>query len=213
MICGLSYSSFLKEDGANFGEFTAGEVTYLVKIPEKAVFPDKGNLFVYHHITEQGQSLYGFLSREDRDLFKDLISVDGVGPTMALKILSSYESDKIRIDIADGDRADLCKAKGVGAKSADKIVNELKAKYAKYATVKLPHKEIEITNKFNNDLKIVAESSIKALVKLGWSNKEAKDKVLLVAKNYSAQQEVVGGMGLPPMDELASKFVQLALTT
>ena len=131
MICGLYYYSLVKLDDVI--EFCSSGVCYAVKVPLNAEFPASGGttpsyVYIYHHITEQSQALFGFPNRDDLNLFKTLITVDGIGPASALKIMSFYPSEKIRIDIADGDADDLCKAKGVGKKSADRIIATLKEK-------------------------------------------------------------------------------------
>lgn len=89
-----------------------------------------GELFVYvhHHIREDLQSLYGFLTAAERDCFESLISAHGVGPSLAMAILAVHRPDQLVQVLADGDVAALCLVPGVGKKTAARLLVELRAK-------------------------------------------------------------------------------------
>lgn len=89
-----------------------------------------GELFVYvhHHIREDLQSLYGFLTGAERDCFESLISAHGVGPSLAMAILAVHRPDQLVQVLADGDVAALCLVPGVGKKTAARLLVELRAK-------------------------------------------------------------------------------------
>lgn len=85
-------------------------------------------LYTYFKIAEDSMSLYGFMSRRDEEMFERLISVSGIGPKAALAILSTLAPDDLRVAIAAGDAKAIAKAPGVGAKTAQRLILELKDK-------------------------------------------------------------------------------------
>ena len=85
-------------------------------------------LYVYEHIREQAYDLYGFMSIATKKLFEQLLSVNGVGPKMALAVLSVGSVDEVRQAIAEGNIKFLLAASGVGKKVAERIVVDLKDK-------------------------------------------------------------------------------------
>ncbi len=106
-------------------------IGYEVHYPKnnEALLPDPGNkikLFIYHHITESGQTLFGFLAVHQKKVFERLISVSGVGPKTAMTILSDVEPTRLIQAIASGDTAFLSGLHGVGKKTAERLVIELK---------------------------------------------------------------------------------------
>lgn len=147
-------------------------------------------IYIYHQITDTSQTLYSFLTINDRSLFKDLISVDGIGCGTAAKLLLSNETDKIRIDIADKDSDALSKAKGIGKKTSEKIVLGLADKYFDYKSSKeigvIPNNPIsyEGTEEFRKKLLEINDLSIRGLVKLGFTKKQVIPKVKSILANY-----------------------------
>lgn len=85
-------------------------------------------IYTYLQVREDAYLLYGFLSKEEKNLFLELITVSGVGPKMALVILSSLSTQNLITCIISGDVKTLSQAKGVGKKTAERIVLELKGK-------------------------------------------------------------------------------------
>lgn len=85
-------------------------------------------VWVHHHIREDTQSLYGFASRADRDAFEALLGAHGVGPALALAILSVHGPDALRRVLVDDDVAALCLVPGVGKKTAARLLIELKSR-------------------------------------------------------------------------------------
>ena len=82
-------------------------------------------LYVHHHLREDAQTLYGFLTRDERSCFEALIGAHGVGPALALAILSVHEPDALRRVLVDEDVAALCLVPGVGKKTAQRLLVEL----------------------------------------------------------------------------------------
>ena len=92
---------------------------------------DKAKLFTYLSVREDAMDLYGFFSQEELKLFQQLISVSGVGPKAALGILSSSTPADLAMRIITGDEKALTAAQGVGKKTAQRVILELKDKLAK----------------------------------------------------------------------------------
>lgn len=85
-------------------------------------------LYTYFQVKEDGMLLYGFFSREDQRLFKLLIGVNGIGPKGALGILSALSADELRFAVLAGDAKAIAKAPGIGNKTAQKLILDLKDK-------------------------------------------------------------------------------------
>lgn len=109
-----------------------GGVGYDVALPssvlEKIRLEENADLWIYTHVREDQFSLFGFSSREELDFFKKLLSVSGIGPKAALAIVSSAPIGKLKSSIASGDPTLLSAVSGVGRKTAEKAVVELKNK-------------------------------------------------------------------------------------
>lgn len=89
---------------------------------------DEIKLYTYHHIREQSEELFGFTSLAAKKLFELLISVQGVGPKAAMAILSLAPAEEVRNAIANADSAYISKASGVGKKSAERVIVDLRDK-------------------------------------------------------------------------------------
>jgi len=112
---------------------SAGGVGYLVHVPLSTfdTLPAAGEsvrLFTYLHVREDTLQLYGFGSRAERGAFEKMISVSGVGPRLALSLLSSLPVDKLVLAVETGQTALLDRIPGVGKKTAERLVLELKGK-------------------------------------------------------------------------------------
>ena len=135
---------------------------------------DNVRLYTYLHVREDAMQLYGFLEKEDLDFFKLLITVNGIGPKAAIAILSSMPTDILTFAIISEDTKTIEKAQGIGAKTAKKLVLELKDKVG---IIKIP-KNTGSENYDNNVLTIGINSEIKdeavqVLTALGYSQTEA----------------------------------------
>jgi Holliday junction DNA helicase RuvA len=87
-------------------------------------------LHVHHHRREDAETLYGFLTRDERDCFEALIAAHGVGPALAQAILSVHDPEALRRVLLDEDVAALCLVPGVGKKTAARLLMELSSKLA-----------------------------------------------------------------------------------
>ena len=105
----------------------AAGVGYLIYIPTQYfdMLPDEGS---YLCVREDAMILYGFLSKDDLEIFKLLITVSGIGPKGGLAILSTLPADDLRFAILSGDSKAISKAPGIGAKTAQRVILDLKDK-------------------------------------------------------------------------------------
>ena len=140
-------------------------------------------LYTYTAVREDAISLYGFLSRDEKAMYKMLISVSGVGPKVGLAVLSAFDPDSLRLAIIDSDAKAISKAQGVGAKTAQRIVLELKDK------IKISDDSIirtlsaastsDIVSK-DKSLTEAMQDAIAALTALGYSSTDSKKAILSI---------------------------------
>ena len=106
---------------------------FMISMPSTALFRlSEGmevTVFTHLAVKEDDMSLYGFLNNEDLSLFRQLITVSGIGPKGALGILSGISSEELKMAIASGDAKLIAGSKGIGLKTAQKIIVELKGKF------------------------------------------------------------------------------------
>ena len=95
---------------------------------DKFALSDEAKVYTYHHVRENAEELFGFSSLAAKKLFELLITVQGIGPKAAMAILSLVEPEEVRNAIANADAGFIAKASGVGKKSADRVIVDLKDK-------------------------------------------------------------------------------------
>lgn len=133
-------------------------------------------LYTYFQVKEDGMALFGFLEKEDLTVFKLLISVNGIGPKGALSILSAITVDELRLAVLAGDIKAITKAPGIGAKTAGKLILELKDKFKLEDVLDTSFKTGDSDqNSLANlqGLTSLREDAVQALIALGYSNSEA----------------------------------------
>lgn len=148
-------------------------VGYSLSVPLGVAFPDKDPLRVYVHqvVREDAHTLYGFPDEKTRNLFRTLLLVRGVGPAMALGILSSLPGQTLIDAIASNNHARLCSVKGVGKKTAEQILLDLRDKIAVFglATNAAP---LPVTM-----LSPARQDAVAALVSIGYKERDAEKVV------------------------------------
>ena len=144
-------------------------VGYEVIVPQyeydKAMLDNSIKLYTYHHIREQSQELFGFSSLAAKKIFELLITVQGIGPKAGIAIMSLGDYEQVRNAIANEDSKYIQKANGVGKKSAERVIVDLKDKVG-IATSYNAEEE-----KVNGD--ISGHEALEALVALGFNLKDA----------------------------------------
>lgn len=117
---------------SNSATILVGGVGYEVFLPTNVLSDLKNdietNFFIHTHVREDAITLFGFEDKESLEFFRKLLSVSGIGPKVALAIISSGSIDKLKDSISKGDPALLSAVSGVGKKTAEKAVVELKGK-------------------------------------------------------------------------------------
>ncbi|KPU44996.1 holliday junction ATP-dependent DNA helicase RuvA [Oxobacter pfennigii] len=131
-------------------------------------------LFTYFHVREDIMALYGFLSKEELDMFELLISVSGVGPKAGLAVLSALSPIKLGLAIMGGDTKSLTSVSGIGSKTAHRIILELKDKIHSDNVLADDTEVIYNTNINSGDH---IQEAIHALISLGYSSNEANTAV------------------------------------
>lgn len=125
-------------------------------------------LYIHMVVREDGMELYGFPTREERDCFRMITAISGIGPKGALAILSELTPEELAASVLTGDRASITRAKGIGPKAAERLVLELKDKFKGYAPAAAA-KAAPAQGPASKSLEI-----IEALMALGFTQPEAK---------------------------------------
>lgn len=148
-------------------------------------------LFLEQIVREDFLGLYGFETREELDMFKLLLSINGVGAKAALSLLSISRINNLKYAIIMGDDKHLCRAPGIGKKTAGRIILELKDKLKpdEVANENLSDSQISIEDDINNYANVVSET-LGALMALGYSEKEAEMALKKVNKNDSVENVI-----------------------
>lgn len=132
----------------------------------------KIKILTYLQVREDAMELYGFKTNDELSAFKLLITVSGIGPKAAMSILSLLTPDKLCIAITSEDTKTIAKANGIGAKTAARVVLELKDKITKLAFAKTVDSQIEATVTISKSSNL--SEALDALVVLGYSRAEAQ---------------------------------------
>lgn len=149
-------------------------IGYNIKVPFSVIqsLPGIGEdvkIYTYTCVREDAFILYGFLTKDDLWIFKKLITVNGIGPKGALGILSAMSADDLRFAIIAGDSKAIAKAPGIGAKSAERIILDLKDKID-LEPIMTKEPVISTEQLLNSDAK---NEAIEAMTALGYSASEA----------------------------------------
>lgn len=159
-------SVVVEAGGIGYNIYTTGQTfDYLPSIGEEV------KLYTYLNVREDAMVLYGFLTKDDLRVFKLLIGVNGIGPKGALAILSVMTTDDLRFAVLGDDAKAIAKAPGVGAKTAQRLILEIKDKLSLEDAFeqKLAHVEEQA----KDTVKGTKNEAVQALVALGYSSSEA----------------------------------------
>ncbi len=166
-----------------------GGITYEILCPMSSFYKigDETNLSLHTHlqVKEDAHTLYGFVSKDEKTLFRELIRVNGVGPKVALAILSHLDIGALISAVANEDDALLAKTPGIGKKTAQKLIVELKDRLAKLSLTDTKYQpSLASTNNPN------ITKALQALQALGFKVKEA-EKMLSGIDNNSLSTEAL----------------------
>ncbi len=166
----------IENNGIGYKIFTSGAtMSSMPKIDEEV------KLYLEQIVREDFLGLYGFDSREELEMFKLLLSINGVGAKASLSLLSISRINNLRYAIMMGDEKHLCKAPGIGKKTAGRIILELKDKIKKEDISEVIEGSGEFEDLMPNNASNIAEA-LGALLALGYSEKEAEAALKKVDK-------------------------------
>lgn len=180
-ICGK-----IAEKGEGFIVVDCNGVGYEIQVSEHTINSvscntDAVKVLTYLQVKEDGMALYGFISREEKNMFLKLISVNGIGPKMAIGILSSISLNELVNAIVSQDIKMLCTVKGLGKKTAERLLVELKDQSMPTAV------EIQEENINSNSI----DEATEALISLGVGRNEAYRLAKENAKDGATVEEII----------------------
>jgi holliday junction DNA helicase RuvA len=157
----------------------AGGVGYdvTISVPTFSDLPALGGdvaLHIHTHVREDALALYGFLQPSEKQIFEKLISVSGIGPKLAITILSGMPADEMASAIRSNDVAKLTRIPGIGKKTAERMVLELRDKLPQTTPGETPSM---------SSITVVEEDVLSALVNLGYQRPAAERALSAISKN------------------------------
>lgn len=150
------------------------------------------NVYTYLAVREDAMDLYGFATTAELDAFKLLITVSGIGPKAAVAILSELTPDKLALCIASGDAKSITRAQGVGKKTAERVVLELKDKMGSMNISADNSNAVAGVLSVNESSN--ASEAVEALVALGYSQSDAAMAVSTLDKSMSVDEMIRFGL-------------------
>lgn len=172
-------------NGVGFGIF----------MPERAMgqLPQTGNevkIYTYLNVREDAMQLFGFLTRDDMEVFRLLIGVSGIGPKGGLSILSCMSADDLRFAVMSGDAKAISAAQGIGKKTAEKLIIELKDKLDIEEMLNRTAEEPARAAGDGGTSEVQSEA-VQALVALGYGSTESLKAVKKVNLENATVEEVL----------------------
>ena len=167
-------------------------VGYEIIVPageyDRAVLGEDIKFYTYHHIREQSQELFGFSSLAAKKLFELLITVQGIGPKAGVAIMSLGESEIVRNAIANEDSKFIQKATGVGKKSAERVIVDLKDKVGLALNHQMPAgaEQTSLTGQ--------VDEALEALMALGYNLNDATKALESVPTDLSTSERVTAAL-------------------
>lgn len=171
-------------------------IGYRVTVPASILDGELGigdsvKVYTYFSVREDAMQLFGFLSKDDLEMFRKLLGVSGVGPKAGVAILSALGADALRFAILSDDAATISKAPGIGRKTAQKIILELKDKVALMDAFELKAAHTE-ERKNGSDQESPQSEAVLALTALGYPNAQALKAVRAAsAQGFSDVEELL----------------------
>lgn len=143
-------------------------------------------LFTHFVVREDAHHLYGFYTVNERSLFRTLLKVNGVGPRLALTILSSVSPEEFVNLVLSNDTASLVKLPGVGKKTAERLVIEMRDKLADWQQTSPITSAMTVSNRHN-----VLQDAISALISLGYKQQEANKVVTKIDDGVAGSEDLI----------------------
>jgi Holliday junction DNA helicase RuvA len=161
-----------------------GGLTYEIQVPMSTLYhlPDLGKsvrLHTHFVVREDAQILYGFYNGKDKDMFRSLIRVNGVGPKMALGILSGMEVDDFVLTVRSNDVTAMVKLPGIGKKTAERLIIEMRDKLSGWEAAD----KISEKSDLGSSPSTVTKDAEIAMVNLGYKPQQAAQAIAQVLRN------------------------------
>lgn len=180
-------SVILETDSIGYEIFMTGPA-----IEETSRMQDKIKIYTYFHVRDDAMQLYGFLSRDDLEMFRLLLNVNGIGPKAAMGVLAAITADELRFAVLSDDVKTISRAPGIGKKTAQKLILELKDKLKLEDAFekKLDHQE-ENLSLTDTSLRDSRQEAVEALTALGYSSTNALRAVRQVSEETGDDVEAI----------------------
>lgn len=180
-------SVILETDSIGYEIFMTGTA-----IEKTSRMQDKIKIYTYFHVREDTMQLYGFLSRDDLEMFRLLLNVNGIGPKAAMGVLAAITADELRFAVLSDDVKTISRAPGIGKKTAQKLILELKDKLKLEDAFekKLDHQE-ENLSLADTSLRDSRQEAVEALTALGYSSTNALRAVRQVSEETGDDVEAI----------------------
>ena len=180
-------SVILETDSIGYEIFMTGTA-----IEKTSRMQDKIKIYTYFHVREDTMQLYGFLSRDDLEMFRLLLNVNGIGPKAAMGVLAAITADELRFAVLSDDVKTISRAPGIGKKTAQKLILELKDKLKLEDAFekKLDHQE-ENLSLTDTSLRDSRQEAVEALTALGYSSTNALRAVRQVSEETGDDVEAI----------------------
>lgn len=184
-----------------------GGIGYNIKVSATTVdlLPGIGSevkIYTYTLVREDAFLLYGFLTRDDLEIFKKLITVSGIGPKGGLAILSVMSADALRFAVMAADAKAIARAPGIGAKTAERVILDLRDKISLEDTLRGISSPADAAGQAagaGNSDNLMKREAIEALVALGYSASDATAAVKKVEVDENATSESILKLALKHM--------------
>lgn len=194
--------SYIKGELAGFEQdkviVDVGGVGYGIFMPERSMgqLPRAGSevkIYTYLNVREDAMQLFGFLSQDEVRLFKLLIGVSGIGPKGGLGILSTLSADDLRFAVLSGDTKAICAAPGIGKKTAEKLIIELKDKLDLEDVLERSTRVDEgvLASAGGMSVGDIQSDAVQALVALGYGSTESMKAVKKAGDAYTTVEELL----------------------
>ncbi len=169
-------------------------VGYEIDAPMSTFYhlPDIGQEVTLHThfvVREDAHHLFGFFAKEERALFRTLLKVNGIGPRLALTILSSIDPNDFVRCVINNDTDTLVSVPGIGKKTAERLIIEMRDKVSTFSSATLPH--ATASQKENNARNQITQDAVSALIALGYKPQEASRAVSKVDDPTLTSEEII----------------------
>lgn len=174
---------------------TASGVGYEIELPLPSFcqlqLEQQASIWTHFHVREDAQLLYGFIDRRERDVFRQLIKINGLGAKMALAMLSAMSAAELKMHVEQESEAALTRIPGIGKKTAQRLLIELKDKLK---NIEVDNTSLELTYQpvaVSHEGSIIAEVE-GALISLGYKEKEAQQAIKAAKSNGDVFEDTQG---------------------